>query len=267
MNNNPVWVVQSNLGSVNDFNEIESACKELSLDFIPVKVLPFSTDLPEVSNKRPTIFYGSSNFVTNVYRSNRWKPGSFFNEENFCSSKTISQYGDYCLNADAIFTTMDEFSKLGLSEEDRFFIRPNGDLKEFAGNVYSYKEFCNWCEKLRPGGFSIEMTTKIVVAKLKNIENEWRLFVVNNQVISGSRYRSLGRRSISKDVPNYAKEFGEKMARIWSPEIVFVLDIAQVDDSLKVIEINGFNSSGFYESNIKLIIQKVSEAISNSNSC
>ena len=91
----------------------------------------------------------------------------------------------------------------------------------------------------------------------------YNFFIVNKKVITGSRYRSLGRRSISDDLPNYVKDFGEIVANIWSPEIVFVIDVAQIDDELKVIEINGFNSSGFYDSNIKTIIESVSNAVSN----
>jgi hypothetical protein len=84
------------------------------------------------------------------------------------------------------------------------------------------------------------------------------LFVVDGKVVSGSHYRAEGLLAVSPEVPPEVVCFGEQMASTWSPAPVFVLDVALSDESLSVIEINGFNSSGFYESNIRDIVSAVS---------
>jgi hypothetical protein len=256
--NEPVWVVQSNLGSSADFERIRCACEELGLPFIPVAAIPFSEDLPDIPTEPLTIFYGSSNFVTNVHRSGRWRPAVFFDEKEFRYSVALHKFGNHLLNSDAEVTTMDAYSRRDLPADQLIFVRPDGDLKEFAGGTQTFGEFQAWCEKLRPGGFTLELSSSIVVANPKDIDHEWRLFVANGKVASGSHYREFGRLAPSPIVSAEVMAFGEEMARLWSPAPAFVLDIALVGETLKIVEVNGFNSSGFYASDVKAIIKAVS---------
>ncbi|ABC31369.1 hypothetical protein HCH_04670 [Hahella chejuensis KCTC 2396] len=53
-------------------------------------------------------------------------------------------------------------------------------------------------------------------------------------------------------------KFTEKMAARWSPAPVFVMDVAACAGALYVLEINGFNSSGFYACDIETIVREVS---------
>jgi hypothetical protein len=256
-----LWVVQSNLGSSKDINAIQEACEELGLPCMPVIAIPFSDELPDVPNDRPVVFYGSSNFVTNVYRSGRWQPGAFFNESMFQFSEAFKHYGTKCLNSDATFTTMGALAKESFPNEKQLFIRPVGDLKEFAGNTFSFGEYQEWCTSLSAGDLSITLETPIVAATPKQIDHEWRLFIVNKRVISGSHYRSLGVLEVSEHIPETVVRFGEELARIWSPDIVYVMDIAESGGRFSLIEINGFNSSGFYASDIKKIVGAISDAV------
>jgi hypothetical protein len=259
------WVVQSNLGSAKDVKAIAAACSELQLPCTLVESIPFSEDLPDVPTDLPAIFYGSSNFVTNVYRSRRWWPGAFFDEETFRYSIAMARYGAHMLNSSATITTMEAFSTQKVPPEQEFFIRPDGDLKEFAGAVYSFQDFQEWCERLRPGGFTLELSTPIMVATPIDIDHEWRLFLVESHVVSGSHYRARGDLDISQWLPTEVADFAEAIAGMWSPALAFVLDIAEVEGKLRVLEVNGFNSSGFYANDIRRIVQRVSEAVDSSN--
>jgi hypothetical protein len=254
----PRWIIQSNLGSSRDIDTIAQACAELELECLKVAAIPFSAELPNVPTDAPAIFYGSSNFVTNVHRSARWTPGAFFDEAAFQFTQTLAHYGERCLNADAQFMTMAGLAAAGLPDDARLFVRPVADLKEFAGAEFELGDYREWYGRLSGGDFVIGPDTAIIASSIKHIEHEWRLFVVDGKVVSGSHYRAGGLLAVSPEVPPEVIGFGEEMAAIWSPAPVFVLDVALSNESLSVVEINGFNSSGFYASNIRDIVSAVS---------
>jgi len=47
----------------------------------------------------------------------------------------------------------------------------------------------------------------------------------------------------------------------WQPAEAFVIDIAKTYDGLKVIEINNFNSSGFYSCDVYKIVDSIERLI------
>lgn len=263
MNHQIHWVVQSNLGNTQDIATIEQACAELGLACTLVKAIPFSTELPDIPSTQPTIFYGSTNFVTNAHRSKQWQPCAFFDEDLFRFSVVHQHYGDAVINTDAVLTTMEAFVQRDYPSTQEFFIRPDNDLKAFGGSLFTFGAFQEWVTKLAQGDFELGLNTPIIMAKPKVLEHEWRLFIVDGKVISGSHYRSYGDLVVLPEVPQKVIQFAEQLAQKWSPAPIFVMDIAQCKGKLGVLEINGFNSSGFYASDIKAIIKAVSDYVAN----
>ena len=62
------WIYQSNLGSEKDVEKIRLACEELGYESTGLKCIPFSDELPQIENDGPTVFYGSINWIDNIYR-------------------------------------------------------------------------------------------------------------------------------------------------------------------------------------------------------
>ena len=100
-----------------------------------------------------------------------------------------------------------------------------------------------------------QVAVRVVVTDAREIDAEWRLFVVEGKVVSGSMYRPSAERS----VPPEAIQFAERAASRWAPAPVFVMDVARVDRTWKIVECNCFNGSRFYESNVDAIVAAVSQ--------
>jgi hypothetical protein len=252
------WILQSNL-SRTGVDQIEAACAALGVPSLRVMARPFDPHPPDVQVDGPAIFYGATNFVTTIHRSGRWHPGVFFDEENFRISAYLQHWD--MLNNDAEQTTLGEFGRRGLDPEQLFFVRPDRDLKEFAGEVVRFGDFAAWQARISAGDYLLGPDCPIVVAPPVGIADEWRLFMVDGRAVTGSHYRSYHRLDVQPEVPTEVRAFAEAMARRWSPASVFALDVGRSGPGLYVIEANCVNSSGLYAADVRTFVAKTTEFV------
>jgi hypothetical protein len=258
------WIVQTNLINEKDVKSLEEACEEHGYEFYHVTVVPFSDAVPCVDDEQPTIFYGATGWIDTIYKCNRfrngyWDPGVYFNSDSTYPVWT-EKYDKYVLNDVFQETTLLELAKCEYAPDMEFFVRPSNDQKAFAGNVMRFSEIQDWGNKLFTDETDLG-SLPIIVAEPLSIAHEWRLFMVDGKVSSGSHYRAQNRLSVDPNVADSVIEFAEKRATEYSPEPVFVMDIGQCGGRLYVIEVGCFNSSGFYASDISKIVKDVSEYI------
>src|SRR5215831_14409267 len=134
------WILQSNLTNPENLKEIESVLKDENIPFQEARIIPFSDELPELSNKNFfPIFYGSSTLMLNAYKHPLYCKGVFYNE-NFAMSNYLDRWGNKMLNDDARIFTFEEFVNRGLNPVSEWFIRPNSDNKSFSGMTMDFEE-------------------------------------------------------------------------------------------------------------------------------
>lgn len=262
------WVIQNNLINQEDHDRIRDTCISHGYGWESIRVIPFSQDIPDIDHTQPTIFYGATNFINNIYNTGRWSPGVFYDPEKFTVKAYMANYGENMISHPCEFTTIGKFAASGHKPEDLFFIRPVKDLKEFSGDVVEFNKIIRWERALRylPGcdnNPDLTVDTEIMVSSPYNISHEWRLFIVQGEVSSGSHYRSCMRLDVVGDVPDRVRHFAEDRCRQWAPAEVFVIDIGESAGNLYVIECNCFNSAGFYKSDVEKIITDISETYTN----
>ena len=117
---------------------------------------------------------------------------------------------------------------------EEYFVRPFDDTKSFNGGVYNYN--------------TLKYDGQVIVAPLKHISREFRFFVVDGTVVTGSLYKVNGSLEESDIVDTDALKFAEKMIERFKFS-GYVIDIAKVDDDYKIMELNCLNASGFYKIN------------------
>jgi hypothetical protein len=252
------WMVQNNFRSEpGDTEKIEEACKKYGFEFQGVKVIPFSGEIPEVS--KDMIFYGGTGWINNIYNKHPDLPGIFFNPKSVFTY-WIEKYGENALNFGAKETTLEEVSEEDHPDDKPFFIRPVRDLKEFNGGVMYFRDIRDWSNKVYCVAEDYGKIP-IVVGEPFRIAHEWRLFIVNGKVITGSHYRLYSISQINPDVPQRVIDFAESQAEVYSPTAAFVMDVGESNKNLYVIEVGCLNSAGFYDSDINKIVYEVSNLL------
>jgi hypothetical protein len=200
-----------------------------------------------------------------------WKPGRFQNDK-FDMRYLTKRFGPHMLNSDAKFCTFSELEFEGLK-----FIRPVHDSKSFSGTVIAGDELAKWKTRVldvSDGYATLRPETEVMYAEPKDIDLEARFFIVDGTVVSGSSYRSLGRQILYQRIDgnnplfrpmvdfvrdmlavdftesdSYESTYAEPIAE------AFVMDIGQVGDQYKVVEINTINSAGFYATDMGAVVR------------
>ncbi len=263
------WVVQSNLTSDRYVyvNLVDIFLKH-NIPFEFVKVIPFSEELPKFNHERINVFYGSTTFINNLYKTNQEYilNGVFFNPETFKMDLYLKHWGDLMLNSGGEMTSFKKLLEEDKYADDRLlFIRPNDDSKLFSGQVKSFSEIKNWQKNI--GAIKDDLLTEdtaILVAEPYKINKEWRNIIINGKVISSSRYYKDGLLSKSADdIPKEVIDLCHKACEIFTPHDIFAMDIAETGGEYYILECGCFNSVGFYDLDMEEVILKVNNYIQN----
>lgn len=245
------WVVQNNMYAQRGYTEIITTLDKVGCDYRDVKVVPFSHEFdPPIEVENPVIVLGTFT-ICQLAIQNNWTPGAYLND-NFKFSEVSKHYE--MLNDDAKVVKFGNPGDLPA----RFFCRPDDDGKMFSGQIFTWSSFHLWRDGiLATPDYPITEETQIVVASEKEIHEEYRLFVIDGKVVTGSRYKVGDSLSLSEEIPLAVLDFANRMIECWTPAEAFVLDI--VTPGPKVGEINCFNCSGLYKSDFEKIVRTIED--------
>ncbi len=263
------WVIQNNLIAENDLNEIQEACNNLDVEFQEVTVIPMTTELPDIiHDDKVNVYYGSTTFMDNLYGQLGKPFGLFYNHETFSMENYIEKWGEYMLNSDArIVRVGDLLNEIRQLIEYDVFIRPDGDGKEFDGQVIPISKVNTLLQRHLDYDSKLDVNSKILIGPAYNIHKEWRNYVVDGEIVSSSLYRENFRLKKSEtDIPESMLEFVKARISEYQPHDNYAIDIASTHDgTYYIIECGCLNSVGFYKSNISNIITKITEYAINKN--
>lgn len=204
---------------------------------------------------------GSIDFIRRIKReevTRLWKPGSSWCEwKSFLCSSYYADFHKYLLNRDYAFMPMrsliasQDVVWKKWSVDGKIFLRPDAGTKPFVGGLTIPKEL----EEIET---LVGQDDLVVVSRPKVIIGEWRFVVINGQVISGARYYAREGDelviTINRDTPEEAYALAKEIAPIVNMPAV-VIDIAQTESGYSLLEFNSFNSSDWYDGDIKTICQ------------
>lgn len=265
------WILEQNVFSEKCYDQMVEHLTHRDVPFHVVKVIPFVHEIdgpaPDVSGS--VVVYGSIG-VQKLARSHGWSPGVFGDAAMFSEQSARRNLDDLYLNyglmiikikklganPGAMARVLGGLSGVPLTD---FFIKPNTDTKEFAGQVIPVKEFARWYAGMLESGYLDDNDFDVAVSKPKTLGCEWRVVVVDGKISSASLYRQYQRVMPERHILPEVEALVMEAHRRYAPAPVYVIDVAQVGDDFKVIEYNTFNSAGLYECDVAKIIDDINE--------
>lgn len=265
MVNNVRWVIQNNLIAEKDLKEIQEVCVEMGVEFEEVKIIPFSYELPYFTiDEKTNIYYGSTTFMNNLYYKYNKPIGLFYDEKTFSMINYLDKWGEYMLNSDAKVKKVRDVLHATIHQiEYNVFIRPDGDGKEFDGQVIPLSKVNDLLQRHLNYDSPLNLDSKILIGPAYNIHKEWRNYVVDGKIVTSSLYRqNFKLKKSNEDIPQSMLNFTNDRIKEYQPHRNFAIDIASTHDGeYYIIECGCLNSVGFYSCDIKKLISEITLTI------
>lgn len=153
----------------------------------------------------------------------------------------------------------------------RKFMKPVNDLKAFPGVIVDPNKSLSETLENFIIDSSLSDEEPVIIADYREIDIEYRIFVVDNNFIDCSIYKECG--IIKHKRPNeyqveYLKQFHEKISKLYAPHKHYVMDVAELPSGdFKVIEYNCINCSGMYTVDRKLVYNALLNSLWHETSC
>jgi hypothetical protein len=261
--NNIQWVIQRNLTTVSDLQELKQSCDKIGVPYLEIDIIPFTGQLPDFKKDKHSIFYGSTTMGELVYKDSSLNKGFFFDFSAFSIANYFDKWGQHMLNYGALVTSFSELMSKAYDTNKLLFIRPDDDSKSFSGEVKKYGEIRDWYDKLKMfDNTSLSLDSKIVVSEPYHLRYEWRLWIVNKQVVAASKYREDFKLKKERGCPEAVIQFAKQRCHEYIPHNIFVMDICETGNSYYIVECGCLNSAGFYKADINAIVSSVTEYFS-----
>lgn len=247
------WVLQE----FEDTRKLADALGKLGISYSLHKVVPFVGDLtpePDIADPSAVVMFGSY-ALSHYAEANGLEPG-VYRIRPFVHE---TPWQPYMLNGpDAMFLSVSEIEDQLPAYGGPWFIRPVEDSKEQPGKVRTASEIRETARKVMslnpdeiPGG-SLRPDTRMMLTPPAQIFTEWRVWIVDAQVVTYSLYKEGSRVIYRNDIDADALEFAGQLARLndgYSP--AYVMDICRCDGGLRLLETNCINAAGFYAADLQ----------------
>ncbi|HEY8505627.1 MAG TPA: ATP-grasp domain-containing protein [Gemmataceae bacterium] len=262
----PVWLIEAGVyGPEADPLLAEVRRQGMAGAFVPYRAL--TGGAAPVVGGRPlapddcVIGYGTFPFARQIRLHHPWIPGAWCTPENLDCTIYFTHFVKFLLNqpcailpgVEAISRADELFAAFGRGGE--VFVRPAGCEKLFVGRRIGRDAFA---AALAPARYDPE--TRVVVAAPREVAREWRLVVVGDRVVAGSRYAEGGVRSVAPGCPGEVRRFAEAVLAEagWRPDPAFMLDVCESEGRLWLVELNAFSTSWLYACDLPAVVAEAS---------
>lgn len=245
------WILQTNLyREEEDFEQVKETFDKFGIEYFETTISngKLNPD-PQLDDNNIMILGGYS--LMRYAKEHNFVPGCY--TDNMDMKTWLKYYQNFMLNYDAKILKISE-----VDEDGPFFLRPEKDSKEFSGKTFNNREeFEQFRIDLLATSIIANEDTMIVVSSLKCIHREVRFFIIDGKIVSASVYKINGVMRTSPIIDENEIRFVNDMISIYQPDEAFVIDIANTDTGLKIVELNCINCAGFYEADIQKIIMNL----------
>lgn len=219
-----------------------------------------------VRRGQTVLFHGSLGNAVRILRERPWSPGAFCDVSSLRTSVWSEQIPELLVNRNWTLSTVAELcadpgsvtARIGGAE--RIFVRPDSPLKAFSGRVLDTESVTP--QALDHGFYYEDLQLPILVAPERSVGREWRFVIARGEPVTASGYLAQGRQTTEQEIPSEVRSFATQAAqRLQVADPMFVLDVAEVDGGLGVLELNPFSGADLYGCDRALIVDALVEVL------
>jgi len=186
------WVIET--GIEPDYEQrLIASVKVAGLPFHERKMLPFGEGMKPPIIEGPVIFHGSLQGAAWIREHLPWTPGAIEHPHAFFCRYYYPRLQGFLLNEEHLFMPFGElqgrreFLMEVLGDDGCLFMRPDSHRKTFTGTLVNTETWERDIELL--GFYDVPPEEMVVVCRPQNVNEEYRFWVVDGKLVTGSRYR------------------------------------------------------------------------------
>ena len=144
---------------------------------------------------------------------------------------------------------------------DEFLLRPMKDNKSIPGKIITREEFLKLKnDYIHFHNYEEIESQEYMISPKKNLKNEYRFFIVNNNISTYSSYVNDYEYSPSSEVPFHVIDFVKHMINTYPMIPNVVLDVGELaTGELLIIEYNDLSCSGMYNCDEKMLLSDLNK--------
>lgn len=204
----------------------------------------------------PTFFHGSLEWAATLATeapSSLW-PGALCDVARFHCHAWYEALSPLLVHQKWAYTTVEAFVSApdavlaAIGETSHCFVRPDSPLKPFSGRVLTREQIS--LAALDHGFYYEALDLPIVVAPCRQIGRERRAVVVDGEVVASSGYLAEGRvmqeDDATRDLALRVVRRALALLGEAAPQRAYVCDVAEVEGSWRVMELNPLSGADLY---------------------
>lgn len=276
MKSRPIFALQVTNRSDYELERTVKAIEDAGGEWINFGVIPFTdeiTNLDAFPTDRMVIPLAGTKVVY-MYRRKKLPPNWKIYYEQRLFDQCYTRLGGIhtlMFNRNAKIFSFENCKDVRWNHD--VFVKPSNDLKVFAGAILPAGQSLNeMLEKITHQ--PIQRGEQIVHARVRLTGGEYRLFIVNDQIVDGSEYKRDGRvghKAIDTQTAFDLDRFFQSMRYLTHgkyghpPPLVYCMDVVEVHDNpnsrFEIMEFNCFHACGMYETDRTLVFSELMAAI------
>jgi len=246
------WIIQDSMtwaALQNNCNPLITALQKLNKKFHTCGVIPFDNVITGIENidlSKSTMFYGGTLLPILAKKLNT-NLEIFWEDEWFYPAIWAANRNDM-LNQEITERTIGDLKTNWIFEPT--FIKSK-EVKELTGMVLEGEDKDWWLKEYS----DLTSDVEICCSPAQNIEKEWRFWIIDGNIVTGSQYKRNGCLAIKSPIENSVFNKAIELSNSWLSNPNIVMDIAEMrNGTFKVVEFNSIHSSGFYNANVENFI-------------
>lgn len=281
---NVIWLIQDVSRRNESIQQEIDVLNKLKYSWEPYGVIPFTENITNIENifknieddyilrggtkilkllSRNKSIVENNSLLNDFQKENesiftdKLKSSIFYNEDRF----------DQMIYSKLDLPLLNKVSKIYSLKEclyavfkNDMFIKPSKDLKYFdGGGLYSGYSVLEYLQSQNFTSGLYDEDVNVVISSVKKIKSEYRFFIVNGDVITGSKYKENDIIKYDSFIPEKIKDCAKEYAKLYQPSNVYTLDLADTDLGVFIVEYNCWNSSGLYSCDIEKIFSVITD--------
>jgi len=216
-------------------------------------------------------FYGSLQKGQYIYRYTKLYPGVFLSLDNYECFKYYGYYGNELVNSDYMLFGLNDIIRSENKEKifnsfntDKIFIRPSNGYKTFTGQLVPKDDWESELDILKRSYGGTDVDQLVLLSSQKNVVEEHRFMISNsggsNHIIDGNLYMVNGELIDERIIDENAYKYVEKIINNYTPDKLFTIDIAKMDNGeYKILEIGSLSCASWYNVDLDKVVKEVNK--------